>query len=272
MDKMTNHLHIASQSNDRVKGWAGLLEKKQRDQRGEYLIEGIHLVMEAILCKADISVIVYDADKGVPRELQSEPYASAAASQEWISASRAVMSKCSDTDTPPPVFAVVRKPKPGLSALFRPHCLVIGLDGLSDPGNVGTIIRSADAVGADAVILGKGTVDLYNPKTVRSSMGSIFHLPIIEGDLAELIPQGKERGIAMAGTSLQAEKNVYDCDWRRSVWLIMGNESRGLSPQTEAALDEAVIIPMPGQAESLNVAMASTIMLYEALRQRKFYT
>jgi TrmH family RNA methyltransferase len=103
-------------------------------------------------------------------------------------------------------------------------------------------------------------------------MGSIFHLPIIEGDLAELIPQGKERGIAMAGTSLQAEKNVYDCDWRRSVWLIMGNESRGLSPQTEAALDEAVIIPMPGQAESLNVAMASTIMLYEALRQRKFYT
>ncbi|CAM4485839.1 TrmH family RNA methyltransferase [Paenibacillus endophyticus] len=264
---------LSSVQNDKVKQWASLLDKKNRDRSGQFLIEGVHLVLEALHGQAKVLTIVYDTERGIPAELAVERETNdspATLGLEWVQASRQVMSKCTGTDTPPPVFAIVSKLSADQSALFRKSGLVVVLDGVRDPGNAGTIIRSADAVGADAVIFGKGCVDLYNLKTVRSTMGSIFHLPIIEADLKELIPQAKAKGMKLVGTSLQAKHTCYGYDWTQGTWLLMGSESEGLSPAVRELMDEAVIIPMTGQAESLNVAMAATVLLYESLRQRRF--
>lgn len=264
---------ISSLQNEKVKQWASLLDKKNRDRTGQFLIEGVHLVLEALQGNAEIMTIVYDLERGIPSELKLERETNdspATFGLEWVQVSRAVMAKCTGTDTPPPVFAILSKLKPDMEPSFKQNCLVVVLDGVRDPGNAGTIIRSADAVGADAVILGKGCVDLYNPKTVRSTMGSLFHLPIIEGNLQELLPQAKAKGVNLIGTSLQAMHTCYSYDWTQSTWLLMGNESEGLSPDVQRHVDDSVIIPMVGKAESLNVAMAATVLLYEGLRQRKF--
>ena len=270
MDTMTKeHMLLSSVQNERVKLWASLLEKKHRDRQGLFIIEGIHLLKEAIASGAEIEAIVYDADKGLPKEI-SEVQDKVASFTEWYKATRNVMAKCTGTDSAPPVFAVLGKLKADEEKLYNPNGLVVVLDGVRDPGNVGTIIRSADAVGADAIILGKGCVDLYNPKTVRSTMGSLFHLPIIEGELKAYIDQAQQRGIQMVGTSLQATHNCYEYSWKQGSWLVMGSEGDGLSAEVEALVNQTVIIPMKGQSESLNVAMATTVLLYEAMRQREF--
>lgn len=262
-----NHLLLTSIQNERVKQWASLLDKKYRDRTGLFIIEGVHLVQEAFRASAAVNCVVYNGERGIPQELEQ---LAGEGGTEWIQATPQVMAKCTGTDTPPPVFAVLEKLKRDETALFRDNGLVVILDGVRDPGNVGTIIRSADAVGADAVVLGKGCVDLYNPKTVRSTMGSLFHLPILEADLAELLPEARAKGITLVGTSLQASHTCYSYDWTAGTWLLMGNESEGLSEAVRETVDESIIIPMQGDAESLNVAMASTVLLYEALRQRKY--
>lgn len=263
------HLFISSAQNERVKLWSSLLEKKHRDRHNLFIIEGIHLIKEAIKEKLEIEAIIYDVERGIPSEIAALA-GEVAAFTEWYKASTSIIRKCTGTDTPPPIFAVLGKLRPNTEALYKPNGLVVALDGVRDPGNVGTIIRSADAVGADAVILGKGCVDLYNPKTVRSSMGSLFHLPIVELDLLTTIPPAREKGIHIVGTSLQATDNCYTYSWSEGTWLVMGSEGDGLSTQVEELVNRTVIIPMLGGAESLNVAMATTVLLYEALRQRSF--
>ncbi|MCU6711980.1 RNA methyltransferase [Paenibacillus sp. J5C_2022] len=263
-----HHKYIASLQNERAKLWSSLLEKKHRDRQKRFLVEGIHLIVEAAKYGAAVETVVYDEERGVPAELaEVQDHLNGT---EWMSASRAVMAKCTGTDSPPPVFAVVVKPGWSGETIYRSNGLVVVLDNVRDPGNVGTIIRSADAVGADAVILGKGCADLYNPKTVRSTMGSLFHLPVVEGDLLQLMPEARARGLRLVGTSPQASHNCYQYDWKQGIWLVMGNEADGVSEAVEALLDDRLIIPMKGKAESLNVAMASTVLLYEALRQRTF--
>lgn len=272
MESMTytnEHKLLSSVQNERVKLWASLLEKKHRDRQRLFIIEGIHLVKEAITAGADIEAIVYDADKGLPKEIV-ELQSKTASFTEWFKATSNVMAKCTGTDSAPPIFAVMGKLKTNDEALYKPNSLVVVLDGVRDPGNVGTIIRSADAVGADAVLLGKGCVDLYNPKTVRSTMGSLFHLPIVEGELKPYIERAKQHDIQIVGTSLQATQHCYAYNWKQGSWLVMGSESDGLSAEIETLVNQTVIIPMKGQSESLNVAMATTVLLYEALRQREF--
>ncbi|UKS27287.1 RNA methyltransferase [Paenibacillus sp. HWE-109] len=260
------HIQIMSVQNARVKEWAQLLERRGRDKQGKYLIEGYHLVEEALRAGAMVETIVYSLEKGAPAGWDDLDQAS---SVEWVGVSPAVLEKCSDTQTPQGVLAIVARPQLGIDELLAgEHDLVVVLDGVQDPGNLGTIIRSADAVGANAVVLGRGTVDLYNPKTIRSTMGSMYHLPIVEADLGVLLPLARERGVRLVTTSLQAERSCYDTDLRQPTWLILGNEGKGVSPEVAAQSDVQVIIPMQGKAESLNVAMAATVLLFEASRQR----
>ncbi|MNX81477.1 23S rRNA (uridine(2479)-2'-O)-methyltransferase [compost metagenome] len=262
-------MDIISPQNARVKEWAQLLEKKHRDRQQRYLVEGIHLVQEALKADAEIEVIAYSVDHGIPPELAQA--GAGKLSVEWVGVSEAVIAKCSDTKSPQPVFAVIRKQRSSWEALIeQDSSLVVVLDGVQDPGNVGTIIRTADAAGARGVIVGPGCADIYNPKTLRSTMGSMFHLPVIEADLTEILPKAKEKGIRMAGTSLQAARICYEYDFMGPTWLLFGSEASGLSASVQAELDDALIIPMKGHAESLNVAMAASILLYEALRQREF--
>ncbi|MFW5438479.1 TrmH family RNA methyltransferase [Paenibacillus apiarius] len=273
---------ITSLQNIRVKQWAQLKERKHRNKEGRFLVEGIHLVLEALRSKADVETVVYDMKAGIPRELtsygpdivssMSQGDGTAQAGVEWISATDAIIRKCCDTDTPQPVFAVVRKRKADeLQALLRANsALVVVVDGVQDPGNLGTIIRTADAVGADGVVIGKGTVDLYNAKTVRSTMGSLFHLPIVEGNLTALLPEAKACGARVVSTSLQASHSCYGYNYCAATWIVVGNEGQGVSEAVQALVDDTIIIPMRGQAESLNVAMATTVLLYEAMRQRHY--
>lgn len=260
------HSEISSTQNPRVKQWVQLLDRKGRQKQGQYLIEGTHLIEEALKHQAPVRTIVYDLDKGLPRELR----ALSEGQVEWVGVTSAIMEKCSDTQTPQGTFAVVDKRGTDAADLFEhENALIVALDGVQDPGNLGTIIRSADAVGAHAVVLGRGTVDLYNPKTIRSTMGSLFHLPIIEGDLQELLLEASNRGVQIIGSSLQAEASYYELDLTRSSWIVLGNEGQGLSSEVEQLVTQRAIIPMHGQAESLNVAMAGTVMLFEAARQRQ---
>ncbi|MBD0383550.1 TrmH family RNA methyltransferase [Paenibacillus sedimenti] len=258
-------MEIMSVQNSRVKEWAQLLERRGRDKQGKYMIEGYHLVEEALRAGASVEAIVYSLDKGMPDGL----VVLAPEEVEWIGVSQAVLEKCSDTQTPQGIFAIGAKMNLGTDELLSgAYDLAVVLDGVQDPGNLGTIIRSADAVGASAVVLGRGTVDLYNPKTIRSTMGSMYHLPIVEADLQELLPRARERGVRLVTTSLQAQRSCYDTDLRQPTWLILGNEAKGVSPEVAAQSDVQVIIPMQGKAESLNVAMAATVLLFEASRQR----
>ncbi|WP_405153906.1 TrmH family RNA methyltransferase [Paenibacillus sp. FSL K6-0108] len=260
-------MDIVSPQNTRVKEWAQLLEKKHRTRQHKYIIEGIHLVQEALRAGADLECIVYDGEQGVPKELAG--LEAPLQRVEWISVSPAVIAKCTDTMTPQPVFAVVHKGREPLQSLLSSsRGLVVVLDNVQDPGNVGTIIRSADAAGAAGVVLGAGCADVYNPKTIRSTMGSLFHLPIVEGQLESLLPEAKAAGIKLVSTSLQADYSCYSYDFTQSVWLVIGNEGKGISESTARLVDDAITIPMQGQAESLNAAMAATILLFEAMRQR----
>jgi TrmH family RNA methyltransferase len=264
------NMEIVSTQNPRVKEWTQLLERRGRDKQGKFLIEGFHLVEEALKAGAAVSTIVYGLDKGKPAAL----FAAAQDRIEWIGVSPAVLEKCSDTQTPQGIFAVVDKPNLRGEDFWLTGLrdLVVVVDGVQDPGNLGTVIRSADAVGAGGVLLGAGTVDVYNPKTIRSTMGSLFHLPILEGDLLQILPRVKAEGIQLVTTSLQAQQTCYETDLSKPTWIILGSEAKGVSPEVAAEADVKVIIPMQGLAESLNVAMAGTVLLFEASRQRMFYT
>jgi TrmH family RNA methyltransferase len=259
---------ILSPQNSRVKEWTHLLERRGRDKQGKFLIEGFHLVEEAVKAEAAVTTIVYSLEKGKPAAL----YAATEDRIEWIGVSQAVLEKCSDTQTPQGIFAVVSKPDMAGGALWPADMpdLVVVIDGIQDPGNLGTIIRSADAVGAGGILLGAGTVDAYNPKAIRSTMGSFFHLPIVEGDLLQILPHAKAEGVQLVTTSLQASQSCYETDLSKPTWIILGNEAKGVSPEVGDIADVKVIIPMQGKAESLNVAMAATVLLFEASRQRRY--
>lgn len=262
-------MEILSPQNARVKGWAQLQEKKHRDKQNKYVVEGIHLVQEALSSGADIECVAYDVDKGIPQELRHITDTGQGA--EWIGVSHAVISKVSDTPSPQQVFAVIRKEvRQWQDLILRENGLVVVLDGLQDPGNVGTIIRSADAVGAAGVVLGRGCADLYNPKTLRSTMGSLFHLPVLEGDLLSILPEARERGARLVTTMLEGQRSCFEYDFKETSWIVIGSEGRGVSPEVAALVDDAIRIPMPGRAESLNAAMAASVLMYEALRQREY--
>ncbi|GAB6927177.1 RNA methyltransferase [Paenibacillus sp. JCM 10914] len=262
-------MEILSPQNPRVKAWAQLQEKKYRDKLNKYVVEGIHLVQEALMSGADVECVAYDTERGIPLELSQIP--DTGQGTDWIGVSKEVISKVSDTSSPQQVFAVIRKEtRDWQELILRENGLVMVLDGLQDPGNVGTIIRGADAIGAAGVVLGRGCADLYNPKTLRSTMGSLFHLPILEGDLLDILPEARERGARLVTTLLEGERNCFEYDFRGTSWIIIGSEGRGVSPEVAALVDDAIRIPMPGQAESLNAAMAASVLMYEALRQREY--
>jgi len=256
---------IASVHNARVKEWTSLLERKGRQKLGQFLVEGPHLVEEALRSGANVATILVAQGFEVPASLAQ----AAGSAVEWVRVSPQVLVKCTDTESPQGIAAIVSVPAHDAEMLLEAEgALVVAVDGVQDPGNLGTIIRSADAVGASGVLLGRGTVDLYNPKTIRSTMGSLFHLPVAGGDLADLLPAAAARGVQVIGTSLQASGSCYDVDFRRPTWLVLGNESRGVSPEALRHVTQRVIIPMRGGTESLNVAMAATVLLFEASRQR----
>jgi RNA methyltransferase, TrmH family len=179
-----------------------------------------------------------------------------------------VLERVADTVTPQPVLAVVRTPQATLSSLGGATFVVVCVD-VRDPGNAGAMVRVADAAGADAVVCCDGTVDPFNPKSVRASAGSVLHLPVVAGgDPAEVLGELGALGLQRVAASVRGGRPYTDIDWREPVALVFGNEAAGLAPGTAAHVDAEVTIPMAGGAESLNVAMAAAVLCFEARRRR----
>jgi RNA methyltransferase, TrmH family len=183
-----------------------------------------------------------------------------------------VVERVADTVHPQPVVSIVSFTVPGLAALGPAGAedLVVVCAEVRDPGNAGTVVRTADAVGASAVVFADDTVDPTNPKTVRASAGSIFHLPVIDGGPApEVVRSLRVAGYSTVGTLARGGVDYTAFDWCRPVALVLGNEAQGLSTEVAGAVDAAVTIPLAGGAESLNVSTAAAVLCFEARRQRR---
>ncbi|MGX1263485.1 TrmH family RNA methyltransferase [Rossellomorea marisflavi] len=243
--------YIQSSKNPIVKQWKKLLTKKERDLTRTYIIEGFHLVEEALKQDGVVQELIVVEGVEVPRTFEVESI---------TTVSPEVGSLLADTETTQGIFAICRQQE-RKEGMIEARTFLL-LDGLQDPGNIGTIIRTADAAGIDMVVLGKGTVDPYNQKVLRSAQGSHFHLPIVRMDLEELIPELQERGIPVYGTALENGVEYTGVEPAESYALIMGNEGNGMSPHTLEMTDRNLYIPIYGQSESLNVAIAAGILMY----------
>ncbi|AGE23302.1 RNA methyltransferase [[Bacillus] caldolyticus] len=241
---------IESPKNARVKQWKKLLTKKGRDETGLFLLEGFHLVEEAVKSNAPLVELMVDERTAIPPGWD--------VSVPVVIVTEAVMKAISSTETPQGIAAVCRK----LPAELEGVKTALLIDAVQDPGNLGTMIRTADAAGIDAVILGEGCADVYNPKVVRATQGSLFHLPVVKGDLVQWIARFKEQGIPVYGTALENAVDYRTVPPSSSFALLVGNEGSGVRREWLEMTTETIYIPIYGQAESLNVAVAAGILLY----------
>ena len=247
---------ISSPKNEKIKELVKLQTSKGRKKAGMYLLEGEHLVEEAIKEKAPISLIVVTSNR-----LEEFQYLLSQTDVQVLVVSQNVFHKLSMTETTQGILAVVEIVKQEM----LPHKgRLIVLDAIQDPGNLGTIVRTADAAGFDAVILGTGTVDLYNDKVLRSMQGSHFHIPVFQANLQEYLPILKDKGVQVTVTALHRDSKDYTIlQGATDVAIVVGNEGQGVSEDVIDLGDVVVTIPMFGKAESLNVAIASALLMYK---------
>lgn len=261
-------MELTGLQNPLVKAAAELKQKKYRQQRGVFLAEGLRTVEEAVAFKA-AQQIFYTAteDERTLRLLEQ-----AALMQLKLSCvSEAVMKKIADTETPQGIIAVCRMQEQPLEKLLASGKLLLVLDRVGDPGNIGTMLRTADAAGVGGIILLKGSADIYAPKTVRASMGSLFHVPVLSGVAEQpFIDEAQRAGYQLLVTALDGADNLYQADLGGRLAFVMGNEAGGVSASLLRQADKRVFIPMRGHAESLNVAMAAGIVMFEAMRRNYF--
>jgi RNA methyltransferase, TrmH family len=243
---------IDSIQNGNVKNWRKLHTKKERDKVGKFLVEGFHLVEEALKAEA-VETVLMTEDTTFPATWKMD-------NTDVIIVTKEIMQALSETETPQGIIAICQKSDVADVNLQGGTYLLI--DAVQDPGNIGTMIRTADAAGVSAVIIGNGSVDVYNSKAIRSTQGSLFHVPVVKGDLQEWIGKLQENGIKVYGTSLHEAKPYQEVKIDGPAALIVGNEGSGVQEEVLAMTDENLYIPIHGSAESLNVAVASGILLY----------
>lgn len=251
----------------RVRELAQLSQKDARSETGLFLLEGPQAVREAVQFRPELIQELFITDEASYKHAEIVD-AAEAAGIDWESASIPVVEALSDTRTPQGMVAVCRQFPVSLRKLFSPEApprLVAVLEEVRDPGNVGTIIRAADAAGADAVIISGRSVDLYNPKVVRSTTGSLFHVPVAIGaEFAEAVGVCRAAGLRVAAADVSGrDLTDFSADERAipTAW-VFGNEARGLSDEALEMVDARVRVPIFGSAESLNVATAASVLLY----------
>lgn len=253
-------LEIESKNNNSFKDIKKLKEKKHRVKNNKYIIEGLRFVDEALKSGVSIDSIIFTENF---KEKNDEFFSKISANVKLIQMNESLLKQLCSTENPQGVLAVVNMQNKEL----KDGELVILVDKVQDPGNMGTIIRTAHAAGASGIVVIKGTVDIYNDKTLRSTMGSIFYIPVVEDDSLEYIKSLKEDGYRLVVSSLQGKNNFFEEDLQGKVIIAVGNEGNGISDEVYEISDVKVKIPMPGNAESLNVAVATSVMIYEKIRQ-----
>ncbi len=245
------------------KKYVNLHKKRQRYAEGLFLAEGVRLCREALLSEWPIEAIL------TTEEFQAGPQWTEfydAAQHRNLPAYKIgenAFRKLADAESPQGIVMVVKMPSFSPGKVFSPKSkLVLVLDSVRDPGNLGTLIRSADWFGASAVLLSADCVDPYNPKVVRSSMGSLFHLPVyVSQDLEKDLTELKKRGFGLFATSLQARQSLEKTRFHAPVALLLGGEAQGVSPKLLRLANRQIKIWRYGKAESLNVAIAGSIFL-----------
>ena len=266
---------ITSTSNDRVRRVVSFVEKsKARREEKVFVIEGMKMLREAPVLQVD-EVFVTERFVDGASEDDKEilwRYGAETVSEE-------VMKKMSDTQTPQGVLAVIRQYEYSMEEVLEGYNqesgeatapLLLVLENIQDPGNLGTMLRSGEGAGVTGVIMGKGCADIYNPKVIRSTMGSIFRMPFIYvEDVPSMVKELSAKGIHTYAAHLKGEKNYDEFDYTQPTAFLIGNEGNGLTKETADAAEIYVLIPMKGEVESMNAATSSAILTFEASRQRR---
>ena len=257
---------ITSKDNEFVKYVKKLKEKKYRDQSQEFIIEGIKLVKEAIEEKANIKQIIIcdncEDSRIIPKDLMYE-----IAKYNCVYVTENILKTMSDVNAPQGIMAIIGRNNNENNIDYNQDIIVV-LDDIQDPGNLGTILRTVDSIGLNQILVSKRTADCYNPKVVRSTMGAIFRIKIIEcADLEQTLKEIQKNNFKLVVSSLQTNNSLYDINFNKKV-IIIGNEAKGVEPQIQKMADEKIKIPMLGKTESLNASVATGIILYEYVRQK----
>ena len=256
---------ITSTANAQVKNLAQLIKKsKVRTEQGVYVVEGVKMFQEAPrdeVVKAYISEDLFE--KGVLKD-----------SLEGISyevLKTEVFNHVADTKTPQGILCVMKQKQYTLEELTDTGCpLLLVLENLQDPGNLGTMMRTAEGAGVSGVLLSRGCVDIYNPKTIRSTMGSIYRVPFLyTDDLMSAMEELHKKGITTYAAHLKDSSWYDEASYKEPTAFLIGNEGNGLSDELSKKAKQYIKIPMEGQLESLNAAVAAAILMYEASRQRR---
>lgn len=251
---------ISSKANEQIKHIKKLFQKKYREEYSEFVIEGIKIVKEALAEKVNLKSI-YINEQNKEEILREIPEIE---KMNTSIVENSVFCDISDVVNPQGIIAIVEKASS--NKISYDEKLFLILDGISDPGNMGTIIRTADSLNMKQIIVSKNTLDIYNPKVVRSTMGAIFRVNVIYvEDLVKEVENLKSRGIKVYSTDLRTDKSIYSINYENSA-IVIGNESNGVSREVLDASSDRIKIPMNGKTESLNAAVATSIVLYEANR------
>lgn len=254
---------ITSKDNEIVKHIRKLREKKARDESCEFIIEGAKMIEEAVRENAKIKMIIVCEELNqnlLPKEILYK-----IAKEKIVYVNDKIFKLLTDVTTPQGILAIVEKNKNKEIDFSRELFLI--LDNIQDPGNMGTILRTADSVALTQIIVPKGNADPYNPKVVRSTMGAIFRVNVIEvEDLVKKIKEMKKHKIQILATDLATDYSIYDVNYRKSA-IIIGNEGNGVSKEVLEIADKRIKIPMIGKTESLNAAVATGIILYNAIKK-----
>ncbi len=251
--------HITSLQNEYIKNLCRLHSVSGRKESGLFLVEGRKLCEEAVRSGLEIECCL------VAEREQASPVLNGLNAKIILIADH-VAKKLSTMDTVPGIFMVIRQPKP----IFKGELpFILALDHVSDPANLGAILRSAEAFGVKAVFLSEGCVDLYSPKVLRAAMGSAFRVAVQRGSLASFITEQKEKGYRIIGAGLDRNYcELPDLSFDSPTLMIIGNEANGITAEINALCDHGVFIPMLGENESLNAAVAASILLWEQSKWR----
>ena len=256
---------ITSKDNETIKHIRKLKEKKYRDEYGEYIVEGIKLINEAIEEKQNVKTIIVCDNCNKEALNQNSMYE--VAKLDCIYVDEKVFNTITEVKNPQGILAVVEKQNKEKQINFNEDIIVV-LDDIQAPGNLGTILRTVDSVGLSQIIVSKKSGDVYNSKVVRSTMGAIFRVNVIESEnLKDTIKEIKKHKFNVISTSLDTDKSLYDINLNKTV-IVIGNEANGVSKEIQELSDIKIKIPMLGKTESLNASVATGIVLYEYVRQK----
>ena len=255
---------IESRQNARLKELRRALRSSQPTAEGMLGIEGPNLLEEAVRAGLRVQAIFLGEGQGLLGPLSQN--------REILFASKAILNSALETQTPQPIAALIEAPRwtwQNLLPQTQAPPLIIVLAGLQDPGNLGTIVRSAEAFGAHGIVSLPGTVSPWNQKAMRASAGSVFRLPVMQAGADECFARLKEAGVQVFTTAVRDATPAEAVDLSKPTALLIGNEGNGVPDEIAARADGAVTIPCPGPVESLNASVAAAVLLYEASRQRR---